>query len=82
MAAIVDEQGVLDLGSLYSALQTRLPAYSRPIFIRLMKQAADTTGSIRLVDMIFLLFYNLRKRIFLLFYNLRQRDLFAFLKSH
>lgn len=43
MAAIVDEHNSLDLEYLNSALQKSLPAYARPLFIRI-KKTVDTTG--------------------------------------
>lgn len=47
MAAIVDEDNSLDLAALTGALQRSLPAYARPVFLRLMK-AVDTTGTFKL----------------------------------
>ena len=44
MAAIVDPEGRINLTELNPALQRSLPTYARPLFIRLLKQAADTTG--------------------------------------
>ena len=43
MAAIVDEKGTLDLKQLYADLQKSLPAYARPIFIRVLDKV-DVTG--------------------------------------
>ena len=43
MVAIVDTEGTLDLVKLNQSLKTALPAYARPIFIRIM-QEVDTTG--------------------------------------
>ena len=43
MAAIVDEDRNLDLQELTSALQRSLPAYARPVFLRLLNEV-DTTG--------------------------------------
>lgn len=47
MAAIVDPHDQIDLVELNKALQKSLPSYSRPLFIRLMRQAADTTGKVK-----------------------------------
>ena len=44
MTAIVDPNDQINLQELCVALQKSLPSYSRPLFIRLMRQAADTTG--------------------------------------
>lgn len=44
MVAIVDPEYKIDLTELCAALQKTLPPYSRPLFVRLMTQAADTTG--------------------------------------
>ena len=46
MAAIVDPDYKINLTELCTALQRQLPAYSRPLFIRLLKEAADTTGGV------------------------------------
>lgn len=43
MATIVDETNSLDLDHLHSALQKSLPAYAKPLFIRI-KKSVDTTG--------------------------------------
>lgn len=43
MVAIVDDQNQLDLEKLYKDLQVALPAYARPLFIRILKNV-DTTG--------------------------------------
>ena len=43
MAAIVDQNDNLDLSQLNTELQRTLPAYARPLFIRLIKEA-DLTG--------------------------------------
>lgn len=43
MATIVDETNSLDLDHLNSALQKSLPAYAKPLFIRI-KKSVDTTG--------------------------------------
>ncbi|XP_045194546.2 long-chain fatty acid transport protein 4-like [Mercenaria mercenaria] len=48
MAAIVDPNDQIDLKELAMALQKSLPSYTRPLFIRLMRQAADTTGTHKL----------------------------------
>ncbi|XP_072015110.1 long-chain fatty acid transport protein 1-like [Amphiura filiformis] len=48
MAAIVDETGHLDLVSLNHSLKNSLPAYARPVFIRVMNQV-NTTGTFKLV---------------------------------
>lgn len=48
MAAIVDPHDQIDLVELNKALQKSLPSYSRPLFMRLMRQAADTTGTHKL----------------------------------
>ena len=45
MAAIVDESGTLDLSVLNHHLKNSLPAYARPVFIRVMNQV-NTTGKI------------------------------------
>ncbi len=44
MAAILDEHNQIDLVTLYKDLQKSLPAYARPMFIRLLKGVVDTTG--------------------------------------
>lgn len=44
MAAIVDESRSIDLVALRRDLHKSLPAYARPIFIRLMDEV-DTTGN-------------------------------------
>ena len=46
MVAIVDKDHTLDLASLCRDVQRALPAYARPLFIRLMEEV-DTTGNIR-----------------------------------
>ncbi len=43
MVAIVDPNGTLNLAGLNESLKKSLPAYARPIFIRIM-QEVDTTG--------------------------------------
>ena len=43
MAAIVDPERKIDLNALYADLQKALPAYARPLFIRLLDEM-DTTG--------------------------------------
>ncbi|KAL4219699.1 hypothetical protein ACF0H5_022269 [Mactra antiquata] len=48
MAAIVDPDNQINLVELNAALQKSLPSYSRPLFIRLMRKAADTTGTHKL----------------------------------
>ncbi|XP_052224361.1 long-chain fatty acid transport protein 1-like [Dreissena polymorpha] len=48
MAAIVDPEHKINLVQLCKALQEKLPPYSRPLFIRLMAKAADTTGTHKL----------------------------------
>ncbi|KAH3803076.1 long-chain fatty acid transport protein 1-like [Dreissena polymorpha] len=48
MAAIVDPEHKINLVQLCKALQEKLPPYSRPLFIRLMEKAADTTGTHKL----------------------------------
>lgn len=47
MVAIVDENNQLDLEKLYRDLQLALPAYARPLFIRILKNV-DTTGTFKL----------------------------------
>ncbi|CAG7699633.1 unnamed protein product [Allacma fusca] len=47
MAAIVDPSASLDLGVLASGVQSKLPAYARPLFLRLTKQI-ETTGTFKL----------------------------------
>lgn len=47
MATIVDETNSLDLENLHSALQKSLPAYAKPLFIRI-KKSVDTTGTFKL----------------------------------
>ncbi|CAD5113864.1 DgyrCDS3028 [Dimorphilus gyrociliatus] len=47
MVAIVDENNQLDLVKLYKDLQISLPAYARPLFIRILKNV-DTTGTFKL----------------------------------
>ena len=49
MAAILDEQNQIDLVTLYKDLQKSLPAYARPMFIRLLKGVVDTTGNLRIL---------------------------------
>ncbi|KAH3802803.1 hypothetical protein DPMN_156487 [Dreissena polymorpha] len=48
MAAIVDPEHKINLVQLCKALQEKLPPYTRPLFIRLMEKAADTTGTHKL----------------------------------
>jgi hypothetical protein len=55
MAAIVDEHNSLDLDHLNSALQKSLPAYARPLFIRI-KKSVDTTGGFYLRNEFIFLF--------------------------
>ena len=43
MAAILDEDHSIDLDAMYKDLIKVLPAYARPLFIRLL-QKVDTTG--------------------------------------
>ncbi len=43
MAAIVDENQSIDLDDMYKNMVKMLPAYARPLFVRLL-QKADTTG--------------------------------------
>ncbi len=43
MAAIVDEQDSLDLGFLYQELCKKLPAYARPLFIRILAELETTS---------------------------------------
>ena len=45
MAAIVDETSHLDLVALNHSLKDALPAYARPVFIRVMAQV-NTTGEL------------------------------------
>jgi solute carrier family 27 (fatty acid transporter), member 1/4 len=45
MCGIVDSDGSLDLDVLARALSQELPAYARPMFIRVMK-SVDLTGKI------------------------------------
>ncbi|XP_059170137.1 long-chain fatty acid transport protein 1-like isoform X2 [Physella acuta] len=47
MAAIVDETGSINTHQLGLSLSRALPAYARPLFIRLLKEA-DTTGTFKL----------------------------------
>jgi len=47
MAAIVDENHSLDMEHLYSELGRTLPAYARPLFIRLLTKL-DSTGTFKL----------------------------------
>ncbi|XP_033643640.1 long-chain fatty acid transport protein 4-like [Asterias rubens] len=47
MVAIVDSNGTLNLAALNESLKKSLPAYARPIFIRIM-QELDTTGTFKL----------------------------------
>ncbi len=44
MAAIVDEHHHVDLAELHRDLQKALPAYARPIFLRII-QEMDVTGT-------------------------------------
>ncbi|WAR31240.1 S27A1-like protein [Mya arenaria] len=48
MAAIMDPESKINLADLHKALHHSLPPYSRPLFIRLLDQAADTTGTHKL----------------------------------
>ena len=43
MAAIVDEEHKIDLNALYHELEKALPAYARPLFIRILTKV-DTTS--------------------------------------
>ena len=43
MAAILDEDHSIDLDAMYKDMVKMLPAYARPLFIRLL-QHVDTTG--------------------------------------
>ena len=45
MAAILDEDHSIDLDAMYKDLIKVLPAYARPLFIRLL-QKVDTTGRV------------------------------------
>ena len=45
MAAIVDPDNSLDLNILAEKLSTELPAYARPMFLRILKQI-DMTGNL------------------------------------
>ena len=58
MAAIYDPNREVDVAKLGKAIQSRLPSYARPIFVRLVKKL-DITG-------IFLILYyhifNIRRR--------------------
>jgi fatty-acyl-CoA synthase len=47
MAALVVEQGVFDFATLRSHLKAQLPAYARPMFVRLCP-ALPSTGTFRL----------------------------------
>ena len=40
----MDEDNSLDLKKLYKDMQKALPAYARPVFIRIVKEV-DTTGN-------------------------------------
>ena len=43
MAAVSTKNGPLDLGQFYAAVQKALPAYARPVFLRLLHRV-DATG--------------------------------------
>lgn len=45
MVAIVDEHHQINLKAFYNDLQKVLPAYARPLFVRLLSEV-DTTGKI------------------------------------
>jgi solute carrier family 27 fatty acid transporter 1/4 len=47
MAAVVDENNSIDLAYLYTELCKKLPAYARPLFIRIL-QEVETTGTFKL----------------------------------
>lgn len=47
MAAIHDPEGVVDLGHLAKGIQEQLPAFARPLFVRLVKHL-DITGTFKL----------------------------------
>jgi len=47
MVAIVDENNSLDLKQLYRDLQKALPAYARPVFVRVLENV-DLTGTFKL----------------------------------
>lgn len=42
MAAIVDQIGILDLEGLVKGMKELLPAYARPIFLRVIKDVPIT----------------------------------------
>lgn len=53
MAALVTDGGALDLDALHAHVHERLPAYARPLFLRMQEQT-DTTGTFkfRKVDLV------------------------------
>lgn len=44
MAAIVDEAGDLDFEILSDGINKKLPAYARPLFLRIIKTPVSLTG--------------------------------------
>uniref|UniRef100_A0A8D9A1V5 Very long-chain fatty acid transport protein n=1 Tax=Cacopsylla melanoneura TaxID=428564 RepID=A0A8D9A1V5_9HEMI len=48
MIAIVDNQNQVDLSRLIQGLDTNLPVYARPLFIRIMNNAIETTGTFKI----------------------------------
>lgn len=52
MVAIVDPEHQVDITSLYKKIAAALPSYSRPIFVRLLKEASKTgTFKLKKVDL-------------------------------
>jgi hypothetical protein len=44
MASIVDEAGDLDFDKLCAGINKQLPAYARPLFLRVIKTPVSLTG--------------------------------------
>lgn len=49
MVAIVDPDGSVNLDELAKGIQAKLPKFARPLFLRVLKQAATLTGTYKLI---------------------------------
>lgn len=47
MMGIHDPSGDLDLSSLAAGLNSRLPSYARPLFLRVLRKGLDLTGTFK-----------------------------------